>query len=46
MTPDFYDHVSDVDFTIKAQEQIGAIVLERNKIKAKLDSDILEQTIN
>ena len=46
VTPDFYDHVSDVDFTIKAQEQIGAIVLEHNKIKAKLDSDILEQTIN
>ena len=43
VTPDYYDNESDVDFVIKAQDMIGTITLEKNKITAHIDQSILDQ---
>ena len=43
VTPDYYDNASDVDFVIKAQDLIGTITLEKNKITAHIDQSILDQ---
>lgn len=43
ITSDCYDTVSFVDYVVKAQDQIGTITLERNRITVQIDPAILDQ---
>lgn len=43
VTSDFYEQDSNVDFSVKAQDRIGSIVLKQNKITAEIDPEILKQ---
>lgn len=43
VTPDYYDNESYVDFAVKAQDPIGTIALEKNRITAHIDQTILDQ---
>lgn len=43
VTSDFYEQDSSIDFSVKAQDKIGSIVLKQNKITSEIDSEILKQ---
>lgn len=46
VTDDFYEQDSDVNFSVKAEDRIGSIVLKHNKITAEIDPEILKQKPN